>query len=70
MLVVTPSTREARLLGPTASIVWDRIADHTDHDELVAALAATYPDVPSDDRHRTLDEILRNLEVDGLIRRS
>ena len=67
VLLVVPRTREIRLLGPTASIVWHGLRGTGDRDRLDGMLGEIYPDVPDEERVRAVHVILETLESDGLV---
>ncbi len=67
LLIVVPGTREVRVLGPTAALVWQGLDTIGDQDGLDDLLGDVYPDVPDGDRGRAVTEILNTLESDGLV---
>jgi hypothetical protein len=67
MLIVVPGSRNVRVLGPTAAIVWRGLDTACDREWLVAMLGQVYPDIPVEDRARAVQEILQTLESDGLV---
>jgi hypothetical protein len=69
VVLARPGGGSALVLGPTAAVVWMAREEWLVHDQLEAALAAQYPDIPPADRDAALEEILRMLDDEALLER-
>jgi hypothetical protein len=69
VVLARPAGGSALVLGPTAAVVWMALEEWLVHDQLEAALAAQYPDIPPAERDAALEEILRMLDDEALLER-
>ena len=67
LVLAHPSSRTALVLGPTACLVWSALDSSPTFDQLIQALAVSYPDVIEGDLVAVLDEILALLLHAGLV---
>lgn len=68
-MIARPSDGVPLLLGATAALVWQWIADWTTWDVLNSLLEEQYPEISVEERSETLREIASTLDDEGLIER-
>lgn len=68
-VVARPADGAPVVLPATAAVIWDRLASWTTVEDLADLLATSYPQVPGEERRRTLAAVLAQLEDDGLLER-
>ncbi len=69
VVLARPAGGSALVLGSTAALVWNALGDWLAVADLAAVLAAQYPDVPPGERDAALEEILQQLDDEGLLER-
>ena len=70
LILARPEMSEAKLLGPTAAVVWQALGSVHDVEGLGGLLSELYPEIAEDVRAQTLSAILGELEADGLVTRT
>lgn len=67
-MLISPEGKEVVVLNATGTAAWDALADGGDPTALVAAVAATHPDVPVETITADVGAFLDELVDAGLVR--
>lgn len=68
-MVARPSDGGPVLLPATAATIWHALASWSSPGDLVESLIDRFPSIPSDQRVSAVEQVLQQLEKDGLVER-